>query len=254
MLQSLQNVLKNKDNVVVMGSAIVVCLIGVFIGNNLHNHNDDSDTGSGSDGAKPEVVSEIIKDENDSPDSGETDKKIDSLNDDTEKKSDSTDNLQLEINDITGDDKPDITSVDSSDINSDDKPDITSDSTDVTSDDTNINKTNDESTTAKGVDLPEQSQTILPNELSTTSTDDSNTMSMDDLINNNSPQESSNPFDTNSGETQSNPPVSSSVSTEPVDDNTAEKKPVVLEETGGKNRSKKHRKNKKSKKSRKHHK
>ena len=77
---------------------------------------------------------------------------------------------------------------------------------------------------------------------------------MDDLINNNSPQESSNPFDTNSGETQSNPPVSSSVDTEPVDDNTAEKKPVVLEETGGKNRSKKHRKNKKSKKSRKHHK
>ena len=35
MLQSLQNVLKNKDSVVVMGSAIVVCLIGVFIGNNL---------------------------------------------------------------------------------------------------------------------------------------------------------------------------------------------------------------------------
>ena len=47
MLESLQNVLKNKDSVVVLSASIVVCLIGVFIGNNLHNEEDDS---------KPDVV------------------------------------------------------------------------------------------------------------------------------------------------------------------------------------------------------
>ena len=49
-------------------------------------------------------------------------------------------------------------------------------------------------------------------------------------------------------------PISSSLDTALVNNNSQEKKPVVLEETGGKNRSKKHRKNKKSKKSRKHNK
>jgi hypothetical protein len=272
MLQSLQNVLKNKDNVVVIGSAIVVCLIGVFIGNNLHN--DDSE-GSGVSDANPDVVSEIIKDENDSGDSGDSGEKTDSLNDDTEKESASTDNLELEIHDITGDDKTDITSIDSSDINSEIKPDITTDVTsDITSSDTDINKINDDSATAKGISLPEQSESVLSSELPTTTTDDANKISMNDLINNNGPQQSSNQFDnslnTQPALPQSNPfanensapqqgspstiPISSSVDTEHVDDNTAEKKPVILEETGGKNRSKKHRKHKKSKKSRKHHK
>ena len=140
MLQSLQNVLKNKDNVVLMGSAVVVCLIGVFIGNNLHNHNDDNDTGTGSNDEKPGVVSEIIKNDNDSADSVETDKKFDSLNDEAEKGIASTDNLKLNINDITGD-KSDITGDNKSDITTIDSSDITSDdSSDITSDDTNINK------------------------------------------------------------------------------------------------------------------
>ena len=62
MLENLQNILKNKDSVVVISASILVCLIGVFIGNNLHDNDDD----------KPDIVSEIIKeDETDSPDSSE---------------------------------------------------------------------------------------------------------------------------------------------------------------------------------------
>jgi hypothetical protein len=279
MLQSLQNVLKNKDNVVLMGSAVVVCLIGVFIGNNLHNHNDDNDTGTGSNDEKPGVVSEIIKNDNDSADSVETDKKFDSLNDEAEKGIASTDNLKLNINDITGDkpditgdNKPDITSIDSSDITSIDSSDITSDDKpDITSDDTNINKTNNDSTTAKGISSLVQSQNPILPSVSPTTTNDATKISMDDLINNNDPQQSSNPFaNENLDLPQSNPfanensvlpqgspssiPISSSLDTALVNNNSQEKKPVVLEETGGKNRSKKHRKNKKSKKSRKHNK
>ena len=284
MLQSLQNVLKNKDNVVLMGSAVVVCLIGVFIGNNLHNHNDDNDTGTGSNDEKPGVVSEIIKNDNDSADSVETDKKFDSLNDEAEKGIASTDNLKLNINDITGD-KSDITGDNKSDITTIDSSDITSDdSSDITSDDTNINKTNDDSTTAKGISSLVQSQNPILPSVSPTTTNDATKISMDDLINNNDPQQSSNPFanenpalpqgnpvaNENLDLPQSNPfanensvlpqgspssiPISSSLDTALVNNNSQEKKPVVLEETGGKNRSKKHRKNKKSKKSRKHNK
>ena len=44
MLDSLQNVLKNKDSVVVISFSIIVCLIGVAIGQNLHSDDDEQAT------------------------------------------------------------------------------------------------------------------------------------------------------------------------------------------------------------------
>ena len=100
MLENLQNILKNKDSVVVISASILVCLIGVFIGNNLHDNDD-----------KQDVVSEIIKeDENTSSDSLDEPssdlipssseiEKIDDLKDETniDDISNDKDNIQLKI-------------------------------------------------------------------------------------------------------------------------------------------------------------
>jgi hypothetical protein len=42
MLQSIQNTLQNKDNVVVISASLIVCLVGIFIGQHINNKNDET--------------------------------------------------------------------------------------------------------------------------------------------------------------------------------------------------------------------
>lgn len=265
MLQSLQNVLKNKDSVVVLSASIVVCLIGVFIGNNLHNDDDD---------VKPDVVSEIIKeDENDSSDSPISLDSTDST--DSLDSTGSSDTYELEkIDDLKND-------------NGKGFDDSTKDNIHLIVDEPENDKTefeidSDNNDTGKGIMNDDK------NELQDT------TLTPSALVNDNENQQSSDPFDIAKGPSTANdespfsntsvpltPPIetpfsnTSELSTAPfnvtkgpentpldetlISEPSSEKlpvppfgnKPVVLEEFGGKNRSKKNRKHKKSKKSRK---
>ena len=253
MFENLQNILKNKDSVVVISASILVCLIGVFIGNNLHNDDDED---------KQDVVSEIIK-ENE-PDASEIEK-IDDLKVDNDigigiDNSDK-DNINLEM-DESEMVKPEM---DESEMV---EPEMVEPKNDNNDTGKGINNDLIGSNDLIGNNEVNQSVNSLPPSIAFGNVEKSfvspENPSLNSVTSNNLEQPISTieqPISTIEQPISTIEPTPSS-NLEPIRtlepsstlEQPAPQKPIILDERGGKNRSKKNRKNKKSKNSRKHRK
>jgi hypothetical protein len=242
MLESLQNVLKNKDSVVVISASIIVCLIGVFIGNNL-NDDDKSDND----------VSEIIKNEatgygssndNISEEIEKNDMSIESpidINAETANDSNITSDSSITDNAITD---SSITDTSNNDTSITDSSITDSSNNDITSDTITSNITTNDSSTGKG--LIDENKSIPDNTNNNIYSEPIND-NVSSVLSENIEKPPQNNIEI---------PLSNNIETIPSEPSTTSsvEKPIILEEYGGKSRSKKNRKHKKSKKSRKHRK
>ena len=250
MLENLQNILKNKDSVVVISASILVCLIGVFIGNNLHDNDDE----------KTDVVSEIIK-EDETPSSEILSSEILSSEPSSEPSSSEIEKIddlkdETNIDDITGKDNIQLNIDEPENSTSEIDSDINNDNTGKGINDNN-NELEDSSTMPESINSDFEKPLLYPPESTSLSFDKPMTsLSFDKPMETSSfdnPIESSS-FDNPIESSSFDKPIESSSFDKPEERDPSRDKPVILEEYGGKNRSKKNRKNKKSKKSRKHRK
>ena len=264
MLESLQNVLKNKDSVVVISASIIVCLIGVFIGNNL-NDDDKSDND----------VSEIIKNEatgygssndNISEEIEKNDMSIESpidINAETANDSNITSDSSITDNSITDNSITDNSITDNAITDNAITDSSVTDSSNSDGSITDSSITDSSIIDSSNSDITTTSD-IITNDSSTGKGLIDENKSIPDNVNNNINSE---PITDNMSSVLSenieNPPqnnieipLSNNTETVPSEPSTISsvKKPIILEEYGGKSRSKKNRKHKKSKKSRKHRK
>ena len=234
MLDSLQNVLKNKDSVVVISFSIIVCLIGVAIGQNLHS--DDDEQTSVSEGIKEpsSYESPISESPMDEPD------KI------------SENEMPVMENEMPVMEK---------------KMDEVPKELDINPEEVNINKVEDGNvedidSEGKGVTDFFKQPEVNPESFGI----ESITPIISEPQNSAPTPPSSIPIPTSAPIPTSSPIPSEPISSIPSTSNPFQQppsitnKPIILEqqgmfdEHGGKNRSKKHRKHRKSKKSRKHRK
>ena len=256
MLDSLQNVLKNKDSVVVISFSIIVCLIGVAIGQNLHS--DDDEQTSVSEGIKepssydsPMPISESPMDEPDKISENEIPVMEEKM-DEVPKELD-INPAELNINKV---EDGNVENTDSEGKGVTDffkQPEVNPESFGIESSAPIISEPLASApSTSEQFQAP---QTSIP--IPTSAPIQSITSSTSNPTPSSAPS-TSNPF-------ASPPSTSNPISNIPSESNPFQQpsitnKPIILEqqgmfdEHGGKNRSKKHRKHRKSKKSRKHRK
>ena len=241
MLDSLQNVLKNKDSVVVISFSIIVCLIGVAIGQNLHS--DDDEQTSVSEGIKEpssyeSPISESPMDEPDKISENEIPVMEEKM-DEVPKELD-INPAELNINKV---EDGNVENTDSEGKGVTDffkQPEVNPESFGI------------ESSAPIQFQAP---QTSIP--IPTSAPIQSITSSTSNPTPSSAPS-TSNPFA--SPPSASNPISITPSASNPFQQPSITNKPIILEqqgmfdEHGGKNRSKKHRKHRKSKKSRKHRK